>query len=58
MRRILPGCDRQAVREVAAAWQVTLIDPVWGRNTVLWPLLGRFLDSWAHGGLDEGDEQR
>ncbi|ALV39329.1 hypothetical protein [Streptomyces sp. CdTB01] len=58
VRRILPGCDRQAVREVAAAWQVTLIDPVWGRNTVLWPLLGRFLDSWAHGGLDEGDEQR
>lgn len=45
VRRILPGCDRQAVREVAAAWQVTLIDPEWGRNTVLWPLLSRFTDA-------------
>ncbi|MEV6840043.1 hypothetical protein AB0N17_37065 [Streptomyces sp. NPDC051133] len=45
VRRILPGCDRQAVHEVAAAWQVTLIDPEWGRNTVLWPLLSRFTDA-------------
>jgi uncharacterized protein DUF6919 len=46
VRRILPGCDRRALREVARAWQVTLIDPEWGRNTVLWSVLGRFLDSW------------
>ncbi|MFI8833583.1 DUF6919 domain-containing protein [Streptomyces afghaniensis] len=46
MRRILPGCDRLAVRKVARAWQVTLIDPVWGRNTVLWPVLGEVLGSW------------
>ncbi|MEU0030755.1 hypothetical protein [Streptomyces sp. NPDC006335] len=45
VRRILPGCDRRAVREVARAWQVTLIDPVWGRNTVLWPALGEVLGS-------------
>lgn len=37
VRRILPVCDRQAVREVAAARQVTLIGPVRGRNEVLWP---------------------
>lgn len=24
---------------LSAAWQVTLIDPVWGRNDVLWPVL-------------------
>lgn len=46
VRRILPGCARQAVREVTAAWQVTLIDPDWGRNTVLWPLLSRFSEAW------------
>ncbi|MFI6857905.1 DUF6919 domain-containing protein [Streptomyces sp. NPDC050416] len=46
VRRILPGCDRLAVREVARAWQVTLIDPVWGRNTVLWPVFGEVLGSW------------
>ncbi|MEU0946933.1 hypothetical protein ABZ379_29970 [Streptomyces canus] len=45
VRRIFPGCDRQAVREVATAWQITLIDPQWGRNTVLWPFLTRFLKS-------------
>jgi hypothetical protein len=30
------------VRELSAAWQVTLIDPVWGRNDVLWPVLEKF----------------
>ncbi|MCW2901727.1 MAG: hypothetical protein JWO67_3992 [Streptosporangiaceae bacterium] len=25
-----------------ACHQVTIVDPVWGRNTVLWPLLGHF----------------
>ncbi|WP_406490568.1 hypothetical protein OHB06_00835 [Streptomyces sp. NBC_01604] len=45
VRRIFPGCGRQAVREVATAWQVTLIDPQWGRDTVLWPFLTHFLNS-------------
>ncbi|MFR0367560.1 DUF6919 domain-containing protein [Streptomyces sp. MCC20] len=45
IRRTFPGCDRQAVREVIRAWQVTLIDPEWGRDTLLWPLLTRFLNS-------------
>lgn len=45
VRRIFPGCDRQAVREVATAWEVTLIDPQWGRNTVLCPFLTHFLNS-------------
>lgn len=43
--RTFPGCDRQAVREVVGAWQVTLIDPEWGRDTLLWPFLTRFLNS-------------
>jgi hypothetical protein len=43
VRRMLPGCNRLAVRQVARAWQVTLIDPVWGRNTVLWPVLVKVL---------------
>lgn len=30
------------IRELCAAWQVTLIDPVWGRNDVLWPVLEKF----------------
>lgn len=45
VRRTFPGCDRQAVREVTRAWQVTLIDPEWGRNTLLWSLLTQFLNS-------------
>ncbi|WP_189786727.1 DUF6919 domain-containing protein [Streptomyces capitiformicae] len=44
-RRIFPGCDRQAVRKVATAWQITLIDLQWGRDTVLWPFLTTFLNS-------------
>jgi hypothetical protein len=45
VRRTFPGCDRQAVREVTRAWQVTLIDPEWGRDTLLWPFLGLFINS-------------
>lgn len=32
-------CDREAVAAVKAAVQVTVIDPVWGRDNVLWPAL-------------------
>jgi hypothetical protein len=35
-------CARDAVREVCAAKQVTIVDPVWGRNDILWPALERF----------------
>ena len=45
VRRIFCGCDRQAVREVTRAWQVTLIDPEWGRDTLLWLFLTQFLNS-------------
>jgi hypothetical protein len=31
-----------AVRALAAAWQVAVIDLRWGRNDVLWGALGRF----------------
>jgi hypothetical protein len=33
------ACHPEALRAVAAAWQVTVIDPVWGRDGALWPLL-------------------
>lgn len=39
VRRIFLGCHPQAVRAVTGAWQITVIDPEWGRDTVLWPLL-------------------
>ena len=35
-------CPPDVIGELAAAWQVTLIDPVWGRNEVLWPVLQKF----------------
>lgn len=35
-------CSRDAVREVCDARQVTIVDPVWGRNDVLWATLERF----------------
>jgi hypothetical protein len=41
-------CHPAAVDELFSAWQVTLIDPVWGRNDVLWPVLQAFADSAEH----------
>ncbi|MFC4512562.1 DUF6919 domain-containing protein [Streptomyces ehimensis] len=32
-------CCRQAMDVLIGAWQVTVIDPVWGRDSVLWPVL-------------------
>lgn len=32
-------CDREAVDAIEAAWQVTIIDPEWGRTDVLWRVL-------------------
>ncbi|MEV7122134.1 DUF6919 domain-containing protein [Kitasatospora griseola] len=39
---LLPGCHRDVLREAAAARQVTIADPAWGRNDRLWPLLRQF----------------
>lgn len=33
------GCHGDVLDAVCDAWQVTLIDPEWGRNDLLWPLL-------------------
>jgi len=33
-------CGREAVDALCGAWQVTVIDPVWGRPDVLWRVLG------------------
>jgi hypothetical protein len=35
------GCLGALEDEVCSAWQVAVVDPVWGRNEVLWPLLDR-----------------
>lgn len=35
-------CHGDAVKALQAAWQVTIIDPEWGRNTVLWSALAAF----------------
>ena len=35
------GVSRAAIRRITAAWQVIIIDPEWGRNDVLWPVLDR-----------------
>lgn len=36
------GFHPEALDALFGAWQVTLIDPEWGRNDVLWPALQRF----------------
>lgn len=35
-------CHADAVEAVCRAWQVTIIDPEWGRNDRLWPVLEQF----------------
>jgi hypothetical protein len=37
-----PVCHPDAVDALCDAWQVTLIDPEWGRNDQIWPLLEAF----------------
>jgi hypothetical protein len=39
--QLFTECHPDAVRAMRSAWQVTLIDPEWGRNNRLWPLLAR-----------------
>ncbi len=33
------GMHPETVHEVAGAWQVTVLDPQWGRNDRLWPAI-------------------
>jgi hypothetical protein len=35
-------CSDGALEQLAEAWQVTLVDPCWGRNDRLWSVLARF----------------
>jgi hypothetical protein len=38
-------CHSSAVEALCRAWQITLIDPEWGRNDALWPALARFAEA-------------
>ncbi|MGW2082305.1 DUF6919 domain-containing protein [Streptomyces sp. NPDC001939] len=38
---MFPDCHAEAVQDVIGSWQVTIVDPEWGRNDLLWPLLQR-----------------
>jgi uncharacterized protein DUF6919 len=42
------GCHPDAVEAILRAWEVTIIDPEWGRNDVLWPALQAFADAAQH----------
>jgi hypothetical protein len=53
-------CGRDAVDALCGAWQVTLIDPEWGRPTLLWDVLAAALltaesDRDPRGGGDEAE---
>jgi hypothetical protein len=37
-----PGIHRDAYRAVSEAWQLTIVDPKWGRDDRLWPVLDQF----------------
>lgn len=39
LRRWFIGCHREALCAVSGAYQVTLADPQWGRDSLLWPFL-------------------
>ena len=39
VRHIWQGISRHALDQVVDAWQLTLVDPEYGRNDRLWPLL-------------------
>lgn len=44
LRHMWRGVSRPALDEIAAAWQVTLVDPEYGRNDRLWAALDEALD--------------
>ncbi len=35
-------CHPDAIEALRTEWQVTIIDPEWGRNDMLWPVLKSF----------------
>ena len=37
-------CSREAVADLATAWQVVVIDPEWGRESYLWPHVSAVLE--------------
>jgi hypothetical protein len=43
IRFIYRGCGRQAKAAVVGACQVTIVDPIWGREDHLWLALSEFL---------------
>ncbi|MFD4320524.1 DUF6919 domain-containing protein [Streptomyces sp. NPDC058548] len=47
VRVIYRGCHRDALRAVVDAQQVTLVDPQWSRDSLLWHELTRQLASPA-----------
>ncbi|MFD8385262.1 DUF6919 domain-containing protein [Streptomyces sp. NPDC059679] len=47
IRQIYRGCHRDALRAAVAAHQVTLVDPQWGRDSLLWRELTEQLASSA-----------
>jgi hypothetical protein len=44
-------CHPDAVRALCQAWQVTVIDPEWGRAGLLWPVLAGAVTPPAEGAL-------
>ncbi|NGO77742.1 hypothetical protein G6045_19050 [Streptomyces sp. YC504] len=53
VRSVFLGCRTDAVEEVLAAWQVTVVDPEWGRNDVLWGTLRRALAAHRQEGAQQ-----
>jgi hypothetical protein len=53
LRFAYSGCHRDALAALYGAWQVTLIDLVWSRDTKLWPLL---TDALTDAALTNGRE--
>jgi hypothetical protein len=35
-------CDDRAIEALQSAWQVTIVDPVWGREECVWRVLDAF----------------
>jgi hypothetical protein len=44
-----PHLHPDALQAICDAWQITLIDPQWGRNDTLWPVLATFAAQRNHG---------
>jgi hypothetical protein len=51
------ACSDEAVDVLVAAYQVTVIDPEWGRDDVLWPLLYEAVTGRAYAGLEHTPQE-